>query len=143
MDSNVEQRKKCSSKSGGLSLFGISAKTSSTDCSTFDAASDNWESTAVKRMESKTYGSLPSGVDISFLYRCFSKMSCIPYVQIFQSSMLIRVITSDIEYYFKIWQSKLDKILHPDKDLKKDNPSRSSKTRSAWEVARIGSVQPA
>jgi hypothetical protein len=29
------------------------------------------------------------------------------------------------------------------KDLKKDNPSRSSKTRSAWEVARIGSVQAA
>ena len=65
MSSTVEQRNECNSKSGGFSFAGIGASTSSTKCSTFDANSDDWGSTAVRRMEHKFYGALPSeGVDI-------------------------------------------------------------------------------
>ena len=67
MSSTVEQRNECNSKSGGFSFAGIGTSTSSTKCSTFDANSNDWGSTAVRRMEHKTYGVLPSeGVNISF-----------------------------------------------------------------------------
>ena len=67
MGSTIELRNKCSSKTVGLSFGGIGKSEESTECSRFDAASNNWEKTSVNREERMSYGVLPTGgVDMFF-----------------------------------------------------------------------------
>ena len=67
MDTESEDRNKCSSKTGGFSLMGVGASASTEECTAFSSASQNGASSHVKRMEHITYGVLPAeGVDIYF-----------------------------------------------------------------------------
>ena len=61
-ENDMVTRNKCSSDNAGISVLGIKAGTSSSKCKNFASNSKNWESTAVKRFESSSYGVFPNKV---------------------------------------------------------------------------------
>ena len=74
MDSSVDHRNECNSKAGGFLLWGIGKKEESTKCSSFDTASNNGEKLSVNRMESISYGVLPSEGVNRFVFLILQKV---------------------------------------------------------------------